>query len=147
MQAHRPRAAFGVIGVNELGCFDSEIDQDDDVAVNAAVCCSVFFRSRRTAQADRRPQFFFDGVVKDASVMAAGILHPIMHAGLPQRRFQTARATSAGMAVDESVDRFQTMMASQRLQGAPAAPSRRSILDPAVGRDVNLGIRRGGEES
>lgn len=147
-KAHRSRVAFGVIGVDELDRIERKSDQDDDMAGSAAVrrrreTEGITFPVRRSsAQADRSPQFFLNGVVKYASATAARILHAIMNARFPQRLFQTAGTTRAGMAVGESVNRFQTMMASQCLQGAPAAPSRRSILDPTVGSDVDL-LRHG----
>jgi hypothetical protein len=146
-KAHRPRAAFGVVGINVFDRVERESNQDDDMTADSAVRCveeigGITAPARRSrTQADRRTQSFVDGVVENAAATAAWILHAIVNARFLQRYFQTARTTRAGMAVGESVNRFQTMMASQCLQGAPAATARRTILDPAVGRDVYLRMR------
>ncbi len=105
---------------------------------------AMLFIRRRRAQADRRPQFFVDGKVEDASAANTGILDAIGNAQFLQGIFQAARTARTGMAVSESVKCFEAVMTSQRLQRAPAAASWRSILDPAVKSNVDFRVRSGG---
>ncbi len=102
---------------------------------------AMFFAWRSPTQTNRRPQFFVDGEVEDASTAYAGILDAIGNAQFPQGIFQAARTACTGMAVSESVQCFEAMMASQRLQRAPTAASRRSILDPTVKGNVDFRVR------
>jgi hypothetical protein len=76
--------------------------------------------------------------MENVSASVAWILHAIANTRLSQCFFQASGTACAGMTIRKSVDRFQTVMAGQRLQGAPAASSRRPILDPTVGRDVDF---------
>jgi hypothetical protein len=145
-QAHRPRAAVGVVGIDEPDRVFTQIDQGDDVSANAAVLSGRVSRTRHHAQADRRSQLLLDGEAQDAPAATAGILDAITNAGFPQRRFQTARTARAGMRVGEAINGFQAVMARQRFQGAPAAAARRPIRNAAGGRDVDLRVRRGTDE-
>ena len=145
-QAHRSRAAVGVVRVEELDAVGREIDKDDDVAADVAVRGAVFIGFIPRMQANRGSQFFLHRIVEDAAAPAARILHAIANACMPQCLFQTARTASTGMTVGKSVNLLQTVMASQGLQGAPAAPPRRPILHSAMKGDVNLRFRRHGGE-
>ncbi len=136
MQAHGSRAAIGIIGIDEHDHIGSKIDQGNNMIADA-----MFFARRRRAQTDCRPQFFVNGEVEDAPAANAGILNSIGNAQVPQRIHQAARTACAGMAFGESVQRFEAVMASQRLQRTPAAASRRTILYPAVKGNVDFRVR------
>lgn len=136
-QVQRSGMTVGVIGIDVTNHVGREIDQRDDMAANV---------ERWVAQADRGPQLLVDGVVKDAAVAIAGILNAIANARFQQRFFQTARTARAGMTGGESVYRFQAVMTGQRFERAPAAATRRPILDPIRRRDVDRRTRRRGGE-
>jgi hypothetical protein len=137
-QVHRPRPAVGVIGIDVADQIGSEIHQRHDMTAGP---------QRGVAQADRRSQLFVDGEVENASSSVARILDTKADACFQQRFFQAARTARAGVTGGEAVNRVQTVVACQRLQGAPAAAPRWPILDPALGRDVNRRLcRRSGEQ-
>jgi hypothetical protein len=101
---------------------------------------AMLFIRRTPAQTDCHPQFFVNGKVEDASTANTRILDAIGNAQFPQSILQAARTTRTRMAVGESVQCFEAMMASQRLQRAPAAASRRSILYPTVKSNVDFRV-------
>ena len=106
-QVHRPCTAIGVIGIDVTNQVGGEINQRHDMTAGTG---------GGAAQADRRSQFLVDGVVEDAAAAVAWILDAIANAGIQQRVFQTARTARTGMTIGEAVNRFQTVVAGQRLQ-------------------------------